>query len=469
MISLKKHASAVAAREPGEPNIIYNPEYTALAYQGRNLSISKVQSGLNKLIEDTWARLLDLTNSNKIDVKVPPSLSEDIRSTAIGDSFISRVTTDPPTLPLLFEMSRAGALHLLRPCGRAGNKVTMDVDPGASQEFFHTIKPIVEAIAFLVYATSSGPLRLTEVVDDRHCNGSGPRNLLISNGLVFLLRRNLKTSAIKGCRTSVVHYPPHKVVEVLVYYLAVVRPVEIFLAAHLKWTDDHANYSQFLYVVKGRKLRPEDLSGITSRLTDKYFGCRLTGSQFRHVFIDIQRVFLPPIVDPSVQKFGDSQAGHSSKVANRVYGQRMDHLPGEQASWFVLAYHWCKMLHTLLGLGPETSPIRPIPHMHTPSGPTWWSPSNYTSPQPPSPPELMTQVHYAINSAMSYATEELSTRCEKILRDTVFQAIAAMRNGNTANFPPPTLAAPPALPSTRDDVSIVQTKSFMFLTFPSLS
>ena len=280
---------------------------------------------------------------------MPPSLSEDIRSTTIGDSFIKHATTDPPTLPLLLEMCRSEKLRLLRPCGSsAGDKVTMEVDPGASQEFFHMIKPIIEAITFLVYVTGSGPLRLSEVVDDRYCNGSGPRNLLISGGLVFLLRRNLKTSTTRGCRSSVIHYPPQRVVELLIYYLAVVRPVEIFLAAHLRWSDDHTNYSQFIYVLKGRKLRPEDLSSITSRLTDQYFGCRLTGLQLRHVFIDLQRVFLPPIVDPSVQKFGDSQAGHSSVVANRVYGQRMDHLPGEQASWFVLAYHWCKRLHLVL-------------------------------------------------------------------------------------------------------------------------
>ena len=385
-------------------------------------------------------------------------MSEDIRSTHIGDSFINHAKTHPPTLPLLFEMSRSHTFSLLRPSGSTGDEVSFEVDSGASQEFFHTIKPIIEAIAFLVHVTGSGPLRLSEVVEDRHCNGSGPRNLLVSHGFVFLLRRNLKTSNVRGCRSSVIHYPPQKVTELLVYYLAVIRPVEVFLAAKLGWVDDHANYAQFLYVVKGRKLGAQDLSGIVSRLTAEYFKCRLTGSQLRHVFIDIQRVFLPPIVDPSVQKFGDSQAGHSSKVANCVYGQRIDHLPGEQASWFVLAYHWCKRLHTLLGLGPETSPIRPIPYLHAPPEPTWWRPSDY-APQPPSVPEIMTQVHHAINSALSYTTHQLSMNCEKILRESVFQAIGALPTMNVAN----SLTAQPVQPildplsvppSTRDCVSL---------------
>ena len=448
----------MALREPGDPNIVYDPEYTTLAFQGRNLSLCKVQSGLKQLIEDTWVRLLALTSNKKIKVELSPSLSEDIRSTATGDSFIDRVKVDPPTLPLLFEMSRSQTLSLLRPCNSTSGEVTFEVDPGAAQEFFHSVKPIVEAIAFLVHVTGSGPLRLSEVVDDRYRNGSGPRNLLVSHGLVFLLRRNLKSSTIRGCRSSVVHYPPPKVVELLIYYLAVFRPVEIFLVASLRWAGQHTTYSQFLYVVKGRKLSAQDLSSIVSRFTNEYFECGLTGSQLRHVFIDIQRVFLPPIVDPSVQKFGDSQAGHSSKVANRVYGQRLDHLPGEQASWFVLAHHWCKCLHTLLGLGPESSPIRPIPYLHAPPEPTWWRPSDYSPPKPSSAPEIMAQVHHGINSAISYANQELAKRCEKVIAETVFRAIAAVSaktliNPLTAQPPPLTLDPPSVLPSNGDDVS----------------
>ena len=67
------------------------------------------------------------------------------------------------------------------------------------------------------------------------------------------------------------------------------------------------------------------------------------------------------------------------------------------------------------------------------------------------------QVHHAINSAISYATHELSTRCEKILRDSVFQAISALQTRSTTDLPPLTLAALPVPPSTRDDVSVSPT------------
>lgn len=433
----------MALKEPGDPTIVYNPEYTSLSYRGKNLSFHQLQSGLNELIEDTWAQLLTLTGNKKIPVKVPPLMSEDIRSAGMGYSFINSVTTEPPTLPLLFEMGQSSGLRLLRPDGPGSRK--FEADPSASQEFFHVLKPIVEAISFLIHATGSGPLRLSEVVDDRYSNGSGPRNLYISHGLVFLVRRNLKSSTLRGYRSSVVHFPPQKVVDLLVYYLVVIRPVEILLTASLGWKDEHANYSQFLHVVKGRKSSPQELSMVVSNLTNKYFKCRLTGSQLRHVLINIQRVFIRPIVDPSIQSFGDSQAGHGSSVANRVYGQRIDHLPGEEASMFVLAHDWCKKLHTVLGLGPETSLIRPVPYIHAPPEPTWWRPSDYLPPQPPSTQEIMAQVHHGIATGLSFAVEQLSARYEKMVKESVFQAVAALSAKGVPNWPAVTQPPPPVL------------------------
>lgn len=402
-----------------------------------------------------------MTGNRKIDLSVPPLLSEDLRSTGVGDSFIKSVKTEPPTLPLLLEMSKHSNFSLLRPTGQVGDDATFEVDPSASQEFLHVVKPIVESLAFLVHATGSGPLRLSEVVDDRYCNGSGPRNLFMSLGLLFLLRRNLKTSTIRGHRSSVVHFPPEKVAELVIYYLAVVRPVEIFLTAGLQWTEQHTAYSQFLYVIKGKQLTPQGLSGIVAQHTDRYLSCRLTGLDLRHVLINLQSVFLPPIVDPSVQKFGDSQAGHGSNVANRVYGQRLDHLPGEQASSFVLSYHWCRKLHRLLGLGPESTPVRPIPYIHAPPEPTWWSPSDYIPPQPPSAHEIMNQVQISINSGLSAATDELAIRCERVLRDAIFQVAATTflttPNGTFTNQP---------LSVTRDDLPLIFVSATFALGIP---
>lgn len=448
---MRKFASSLAAREPGYPHILYNPNYTALAYRGRNLVFSKMQSGLKKIIEDTWSRLLSLTGGTKIEVKVPPSMSEDLRSTEIGDTFIKCVITDPPTLPLLLEMLKRSGPSLLRPSGQTGDGITFEVDPSASQEFFHTVKPIVEAIAFLVHSTGSGPLRLSEVVDDRYCNGSSPRNLLISHGLVFLLRTDLKSSTAKGCRSTVIHFPSEHVTELLVYYLAVVRPVEIFLTAALGWAEQQAAYSQFIYVIKGRQLTPRELSVVIAQYTERYFGCRLTGLDLRHVLINIQAVFLPPIVDPSVQKFGDSQAGHSTRIANHSYGQRVDHLPGVQASLFDLSYHWCKKLHSFFSLGPETTSNRPIPYIHAPREPTWWSPSDYIPPQHPSAHEILNLVRIIVNSEMSSATHEISMLCERVVRESVFQAYSASVVTATSSG----LFRTQPLPTTSDDVRMV--------------
>lgn len=410
-------------REPGHLRIVYDLDYTTLAYRGRNLVLSKLQSGLNELISDTWQRLLALTGGKRVPVEVPVCMSEDIRSTSLGYSFINELRTDPPTLALLHEMCKQPAFNLFRPAA-SGEGRSFEIDPGAAHEFFHTVKPIVESIAFLLQMTGSGPLRLSEVVLDRYCNGRSPRNLFISHGRVFLLRTDGKSSGIRGYRSSVVHFPAPKVADLLVYYLSIVRPLETFLTAALGWDDQHAAYSEFIYVLKGQALTARAFSDIIATYTQRYFNCRLSGLDLRHVLVNIQSVFLPPIVDPSVQKFGNSQAGHSTKTAIRVYGQRIDHLPGEEAAAFVLAQHWCRRLHNVLGVGPDP-PTAPIPYLHAPSDPTWWSPTQYI-PQPFSPENAMSDLYRLIKTHLMSTVHHLTATCEKTLRDATFEAIAAM-------------------------------------------
>jgi len=432
LISLKKYASSLAMREPGYLRVLYDPDYTTLSYRGRNLPLSKLQHGLNELISDTWRQLLALSGGTKFPIDIPAGMSEDIRSSTLGFSFINELRIQLPTLSLLMAMSKQEKFTLFRPSA-PGSALSFELDPSSVQELLHTVKPIVESIAFLLQVTGSGPLRMSEVVGDRYCNGSSPRNLFVSHGRIFLLRTDLKTSTSRGYRSSVIHFPPPKVTELLVYYLTVVRPLETFLTGHLGRVQDYAAYSQFIYVIKGLPLTPRAFSDIIATYSDRYFNCRLSGLDLRHVLVNIQSTFLPPIVDPSVQKFGDSQAGHSTKVANLTYGQRMDHLPGEEASSFVLSYHWCARLHNVLGVGPNP-PTPPIPYLHAPAEPTWWSPSQYI-PQPFSPENAINNLHRHISTTLASATDQLSRTCQKTLRQATFEAFTAFSSTHGFSLP----------------------------------
>ena len=445
LISLKTYASSLAMREPGYLGMLYNPYYTVLAYRGRNLVLARLQSGLNDLVAETWGRMLAFSGGKEVPVDRQAGMSEDIRSTAMGRSFIDDLPTSPQTLPLLYEMLKSPKTTLFRPA-EAGSGRNFELDPGSVQEFLHTLKPIVESIAFLLQVTGSGPLRMSEVVGDRFRNGSRQRNLFISHSRVFLLRTDLKSSCVRGIRSHVVHYPPPKVVDLLVYYLSVVRPLETFLTGQLGWVDQQAAYYEFIYVIKGSVLTPRAFSDIIATYTERYFGCRLSGLDLRHVLINIQATFLPPIVDPLAQKFGDSQAGHGTPVANQIYGQRIDHLPGKEAAAFGLAYHWCGLLHKVLGVGPD-APCPPIPFLHAPSQPTWWSPSEYI-PSAASLDTVISNMHCHITTSLAAATEDLSRSCQKILREAVYEAVATVwsTGGFTLPSQPPTNGRPATVP-----------------------
>ena len=439
LISLKKYASTLAMREPGYLNVLYDHDYTTLAYRGRNMSMANLQHGLNELVSKTWDRLLALSGGTRLPVDVPVGMSEDIRSNTLSHCFVNEIRDKLPTLSLLREMSKDPRFSLFRPSA-PGLGRSFDVNPSSVCEFLHVVKPIVESIAFLLQVTGSGPLRMSEVVGDRYCNGSSPRNLFISHGRIFLLRTDLKSSTARGHRSSVVHFPPPKVADLLVYYLAVVRPLETFLAGHLGWVEEHAAYSQFIYVIKGLPLTPRGFSDIIATYSERYFGCRLTGLDLRHVLVNIQATFLPSQPDATVQQFGDSQAGHSTKTATRVYGQRLDALPGQEALAFSLSYDWCRRLHCVLGVGPDP-PTPPIPHIHMPSEPTWWSPSQYI-PQPTTSENVINDVHHHITTSILAATDKLSRSCRRDLREAVFECFALLPSNDAPRLPRPPIVEP---------------------------
>ena len=423
LISLKAQATYLTKREPGRPNILYDKYYTTLSYRGRNLVLSGLQSGLDSLISSTWERLLALSGGTKIPVDVPVGMSEDVRSSEMGESFINHLATTPETLPLLREMSRLPGFNLFKPA-EEGSGRSFDVDPSVVDEFLYSMKPVVEAIVFLIHVTGSGPCRMSEVVEDRYRNGSKIRNLLISHGRVFILRTDIKTTPIRGKRSAIFHYPAPKVIDLLVYYLSVVRPLETFLAGHLGRSEQYAAYYQFIYVIRGSVLTPRAFSDIIAGHTERYFGCRLTGLDFRHVMISIQAIFLPPFLDPLAQKFGDSQAGHGTVVRDLVYSQRFDDLSGKEVSASSLAITYCESLHKVLGVG-AGPPTPPIPHLYT-QGEQPWLDLPHQTPSATSLEGQLNGFHARVATTLVTVTNDIMRGSEKAMRDSVFEAVAAL-------------------------------------------
>src|ERR1700709_1450540 len=62
-ISLFEHEASSALRERGHPSLLNNPDCTALAFWGQNLSFFNLQLGLNQLIREIWTRLLAFTKN----------------------------------------------------------------------------------------------------------------------------------------------------------------------------------------------------------------------------------------------------------------------------------------------------------------------------------------------------------------------------------------------------------------------
>lgn len=74
----------------------------------------------------------------------------------------------------------------------------------------------------------------------------------------------------------------------MVFYLIIMRPVEILLAKEYWGESYQALYQEFLFVQNGRRMSAEDFTKILEERTLNYIDCHMGIRAYRHISIAIK-------------------------------------------------------------------------------------------------------------------------------------------------------------------------------------
>jgi superfamily II DNA or RNA helicase len=206
------------------------------------------------------------------------------------------------------------------------------------RRYVRTADDLLEKLLVLLHMTGGQPARGSELRSIRYKNtvAGEERNLFIDEGMLVYVTRYHKGWVMQG-KPKVIHrYVPREVADLLIWYLWLVKPfgdaLQRFLGIELPegaflWTTDD-----------GKPWPGARMARALSTAFEASMGCEMGVAQYRHVAIAISRRHTQDKFEEDYGPEDDSndaadlQAGHTSKIANRLYGRSVMEMQGAVTS-----------------------------------------------------------------------------------------------------------------------------------------
>ena len=197
----------------------------------------------------------------------------------------------------------------------------------------------LERLMLAIYLTGGQPARGTELGSIKYCNtGLSSRNIFIYKGVVCYTTEYVKARSTTGFSHYVVRFLPKNVGEMVLIYLAFIRPFTNFLYNQIDGNGKNISNSNYLFSTDGK---PDDcwdgkeLKKVLSKESKRIMNARLDLWGYRHVALAITKRYIKKIAvyfgeqdRQETERFiGEKicdvyawQAGHSWQTNTLVYG-----------------------------------------------------------------------------------------------------------------------------------------------------
>jgi hypothetical protein len=190
------------------------------------------------------------------------------------------------------------------------------------------------------------------------------RGLYAISGYLCLVNFYSKTRHNSGSDKPVGRFPALEVMRLLLYYLALIRPVEVTFASELYGPQAVEDYSVHLWMHRGKVMDSHKYTNVLKHFTDLYLHVPLTVSQWRQLVKNIFRNILHINIDdhdeqeelPTESADPENSLVHmfghdESRIGVQFYGRQYGHLGGnfDETSFA----NWLRSsigLHNFLGL-----------------------------------------------------------------------------------------------------------------------
>ena len=353
---LSSYASSIVLAEPLPPRISWDDGMTTVAIDGEHISLDFLRQGIQEEIRQLESCILALTGEQSI----PDWLSKDDGGRPVKDEPRNR---DPGYSFLDDSRFRDRHHPFLRHLVEdpEWNLARMDVTQKLVKNMvvchrvFDRTEEIQEKLLVLIHIFSH--CRGTELAETKIQNSASRlRNLAIYHDRLYNNISHTKTSQSTGHDSYLPCLLPAEISRLLVHYLVVIRPVEVYLSLVLWGEQTAALYTTYLFVARQRRLTASHDSAFLEVFFNKHCDAHIQLNRWRQVSASLKREFINEKFLSACRR-SDSSMGHTMAVSRKYYAQDHD-TPEFATSDILFEQTWVdRQLHALLGLGSETPPL----------------------------------------------------------------------------------------------------------------
>lgn len=446
------YATSIVNASSPPPRMSWSPDFSAVSYDATVLRMDDFRFGLHTMITNLEQLLNDVDpDGGRALDRFPFSLSDDyvenMAEASIGYSFLNNDSLNKAYQPLL----RALIEHPTDPLGDivAGE---FHWRLGRCKQLLIHYADINKLLAVLLHVVPSQTARGTEFTDMRIRNNYNLRNVFLNYGFWYVMQR-LKQSVLTDTYEWIPALIPPQLGKLLIWYLVMIRPIEILLAGVVYGFGSVAQsqLAEFLFAQMDRRMTSENLTSELRRQSQLHMNCELTIRSLRHMAIAMKREFIAPVYAHLYgDEIGDKAAGHSTARAQITYGRDTSSLGRVTSESFHNHRNFCIDWHSLLGFGPnciplalrQLEPLRPAPGA---VGTSTGAPGSSSVDGP--------QLSVVIQSAVAAALTSFKTDFQAEIKQHVFSAFAEavsspfapphFRSAPSSLIHPPSVAAAP--------------------------
>lgn len=368
LLALRAFGMKIAYSTTSDAKVLWNGEL--VMYGSIQFTLDQFRHAVNSLISKARTILdekLLFREHRTIPLPIIPwdELRDDHSNEDVGWNFLKDVRCRLPVdgKSWLADIVRTSTELDFQFLSRRGSNIV--IRPVRVHSYLENLAQFKLLLALLIHL-SAQPARVPELLSIRHQNSTEgePRGILIDNGMVAIVTRYYKASHYRGDTRIIYRYLPRMVGNLLIYYLWLVLPwVEMIATA----VNRDIHLSSLLWPteeVSGRAVTASRFRTMFPLLFQEHLGQEINVSAYRHLAISMARQFnLPsPKTWESPDEDGpydaeldgdniwDLQAGHSTYIANVIYGRDPEQRPGDQVSQRQQFRAISKAWHEFLGI-----------------------------------------------------------------------------------------------------------------------
>ncbi|WVO12403.1 hypothetical protein L204_105322 [Cryptococcus depauperatus] len=210
----------------------------------------------------------------------------------------------------------------------------------------------IQILMTLCHLLYGGLPRRPEMVGMKIQNSvSGLRNIFHVSGRLFLVFHYHKSQSFTNKEKWVARMLPLELGDIMMRYLAYVRPMELLFLHALGNEEGRAAHEEYLWVESGKRILESRFSSIFTSTLELQLSCPFNLSTWRHAIVAITEEFKVVLLDDERDGTGEElyertiqvshdQSGHTAITARRFYA-RIEENAQKSTNGMFLTYGRC--------------------------------------------------------------------------------------------------------------------------------